>query len=97
MATFLIKREDGHFFQAEPDALARMPMPDFVREDGWGVLRLRHLPSGDLLVVDDEMPGLRAWFEGGSLDAAAETRILAGLTERLAAATGHTLVLIPLA
>jgi hypothetical protein len=98
LANFLIKREDGHFLQVPPNAIELLAAtPDFAREDGWGILRLRHLPSGDVLVVDDEMPGLRAWFEGGHLDVAGETRLVAALTEQLAQATGHTLILVPLA
>lgn len=96
MANFLIKREDGHFLQVRPDVLASLPAADLVREDGWGLLRLRHVATGDFVVIDDEMPGLRIWFEGGRLDRAAEAAIVAALSERLAGATGHALLTIPL-
>ncbi len=96
MANFLIKREDGHFLQLKPEVLANLPTTDLVREDGWGLLRLRHAASGDVVVIDDEMPGLRVWFEGNHLDRAAEDAIVAGLAERLAVASGHAVVTIPL-
>lgn len=96
MANFLIKREDGHFLQLRPDVLASLPTAELVREDGWGLLRLRHVATGDVVVIDDEMPGLRVWFEGGRLDRAAEAEIVAGLSERLAAATGHMVLTIPI-
>ncbi len=96
MANFLIKREDGHFLQLRPEVLACLPTSDLVREEGWGILRLRHVATGDVVVIDDEMPGLRVWFEGGHLDRAAETAIVAGLSERLASVTGHAVLTIPL-
>lgn len=96
MASFLLKREDGRFLVLAPEVLAGLPTADLVREDGWGILRLRHAASGDVAVIDDEMPGLRMWFEGGRLDGAAQEAIAAGLAQRLAATTGHAVVAIPL-
>ena len=96
MGNFLIKREDGHFLQLRPEVLDRLPSAELVRENGWGLLRLRHVATGDIVVIDDEMPGLRVWFEGGRLDRSAEAAIVAGLSERLAGASGHAVLIIPL-
>lgn len=96
MATFLIKREDGRFLQLTPEVLDSLGTGEYVREAGWGILRLRHVVSGVVVVVDDEMPGLRVWFEGGALDALSQHRIAAELAGRLGAATGHAVLTIPI-
>lgn len=96
MATFLVKREDGHFLNVTPATIAALPTAELVREDGWGILRLRHAASGDVVVIDDEMPGLRLWFEGGKLDDATQARIATDIGARLAAATGHPVITIPI-
>ncbi len=96
MASFLIKRDDGHFLRLAPEVLASVGTSDYAREDGWGLLRLRHVASGDVVVIDDEMPGLRVWFEGGALDAASQQTIVSGIAERLGAATGHAVTTIPI-
>ncbi len=91
MAEFLIKREDGHFLRTTPEALAALPTAELVAEPGWGILRLRHTPTGGIVVIDDEMPGLKIWFEGPPIHDGLQRAIVGGLVERLQTASGQEL------
>ena len=91
MAEFLIKREDGHFLRTTPETLAALATAEMVKEEGWGILRLKHVPTGAIAVIDDEMPGLKIWFEGASIHDGLQQAIVGGLVERLQQASGQEL------
>lgn len=94
MAEFLIKREDGHFLRTTPEILAALATADLTPEAGWGILRLKHAPTGGILVIDDEMPGLKIWFEGAAIHAGLQRALVDGLVERLQAASGQAVYVI---
>lgn len=94
MAEFLIKRADGHFLRTTPEVLAALATPELVAEPGWGVLRLKHVPTGAIAVLDDEMPGLKVWFEGAAVHNGLQRAIVDGLVQRLAAASAQDVEVI---
>lgn len=94
MAEFLIKREDGRFLELSQSILGALVTPEFAREDGWGTLRLRHAPSGAVVVISDEMPGLQVWFEGEDIDAALERTIADGLAAQIKTVSGQDVYVI---
>ena len=94
MAEFLIKREDGHFLRTTPETLDALATVELVREDGWGILRLKHVPTGAIAVIDDEMPGLKIWFEGAEIHHGLQKAIVDGLVERMKVASGQDIFVI---
>ncbi len=94
MAEFLIKREDGHFLRTTPETLASLATADLVPEAGWGILRLKHVPTGAVAVIDDEMPGLKIWFEGSEIHEGLQRALVDGLADRLKAASGQDIFVI---
>ncbi len=94
MAEFLIKREDGRFLELSQEMLALLVTPELAREDGWGTLRLRHAPSGAVVVISDEMPGLQVWFEGEKIDDAGQRALADGLAARIKAVSGQDVYVI---
>ncbi|MFN3869702.1 MAG: hypothetical protein ACK4MF_11640 [Hyphomicrobiaceae bacterium] len=94
MAEFLIKREDGHFLRTTPETLAALPTTELKPVAGWGILRLEHGPTGGIVVIDDEMPGLKVWFEGAAIHAGLQRAIVDGLAERLKAASAQDVYVI---
>lgn len=89
MAEFLIKREDGHFLRTTPETLAALATADLVKDEGWGILRLKHVPTGAIAVIDDEMPGLKVWFEGAAIHDGLQRAIVDGIVQRLKAASSQ--------
>ena len=94
MAEFLIKREDGRFLELSQEMLAPLVTPELAREDGWGVLRLRHAATGAVAVIDDEMPGFKVWFEGEKIDDAGQRALADGLAARIKAVSGQDVYVI---
>lgn len=94
MAEFLIKREDGHFLRTTPETLAALATADLVKDEGWGTLRLRHAPSGAVVVISDEMPGLQVWFEGAAIHDGLQKAIVDGIVQRLKAASAQDVYVI---
>ena len=94
MAEFLIKREDGHFLRTTPETLAALVTSDLVKDEGWGILRLKHVPTGAIAVIDDEMPGLKVWFEGAAIHDGLQKAIVDGLLERLKAVSAQDVYVI---
>lgn len=94
MAEFLIKREDGHFLRTTPETLAALATPELVKDEGWGILRLKHVPTGAIAVIDDEMPGLKIWFEGVAIHDGLQKAIVDGLLDRLKAASSQDVYVI---
>lgn len=94
MAEFLIKREDGHFLRTTPETLAALATADLVKDEGWGILRLKHVPTGAIAVIDDEMPGLKVWFEGAAIHDGLQRAIVDGIVQRLQAASAQELYVV---
>jgi hypothetical protein len=94
MAEFLIKREDGHFLRTTPETLAALATADLVKDEGWGILRLKHIPTGAIAVIDDEMPGLKVWFEGAAIHDGLQRAIVDGIVQRLHAASAQDVYVI---
>lgn len=94
MAEFLIKREDGHFLRTTPETLAALATADLVKDEGWGILRLKHVPTGAIAVIDDEMPGLKVWFEGAAIHDGLQRAIVDGIVQRLQAASSQDVYVI---
>lgn len=94
MAEFLIKREDGHFLRTTPETLAALATADLVKDEGWGILRLKHVPTGAIAVIDDEMPGLKVWFEGAAIHDGLQRAIVDGLVARLKSASAQDVYVI---
>lgn len=94
MAEFLIKREDGHFLRTTPETLTALASAELVAEAGWGILRLKHVPTGAVVVIDDEMPGLKIWFEGPAIHDGLQRAIVDGIVERLKSASGQDVYVI---
>ncbi len=94
MAEFLIKREDGHFLRTTPETLAALATADLVKDEGWGILRLKHIQTGAIAVIDDEMPGLKVWFEGAAIHDGLQRAIVDGIVQRLHAASAQDVYVI---
>lgn len=94
MAEFLIKREDGHFLRTTPETLAALAAAEMVKEEGWGILRLKHMPTGAVAVIDDEMPGLKVWFEGAAIHDGLQRSLVDGIVERLQKASDQQVYVI---
>lgn len=94
MAEFLIKREDGHFLRTTPETLAALATAEMEKEDGWGILRLKHIPTGAIAVIDDEMPGLKVWFEGAAIHDGLQRSLVDGIVERLQKASDQAVYVI---
>lgn len=94
MAEFLIKREDGRFLELSQEMLAPLVTPELAREDGWGVLRLRHTATGAVAVIDDEMPGFKVWFEGTAIHDGLQRAIVDELAQKLSATSGQQVYVI---
>lgn len=94
MAEFLIKREDGHFLRTTPETLAALATADLVKDEGWGILRLKHVPTGAIAVIDDEMPGLKVWFEGAAIHDGLQKSIVDGIVQRLKSASAQDVYVI---
>jgi hypothetical protein len=94
MAEFLIKREDGRFLELTQAMLGALVTPEFARGEGWGTLRLRHLPTGAIAVISDEMPGLQVWFEGQDIDDGLQRALADGLAARIKAVSGQGVYVI---
>lgn len=94
VAEFLIKREDGHFLRTTPETLAALATAELVKDEGWGILRLKHAPTGAIAVIDDEMPGLKIWFEGAAIHDGLQKAIVDGIAERLQAASSQDVYVI---
>lgn len=94
MAEFLIKREDGRFLELSQAMLGALVTPEFAREDGWGTLRMKHLSSGAVVVISDEMPGLQVWFEGEDIDDARQRVLADGLAAQIKTVSGQDVYVI---
>lgn len=94
MAEFLIKREDGRFLELSQVMLGALVTPEFAREDGWGTLRLRHAPSGAVVVISDEMPGLQVWFEGEDIEDDRQRALVEGLAAQIKTVSGQDVYVI---
>ena len=94
MAEFLIKREDGHFLRTTPAVLAALATTEMVKEEGWGILRLKHIPTGAIAVLDDEMPGLKIWFEGAAIHDGLQRSLVEGIVQRLQSASAQELYVV---
>lgn len=90
MIEFLIRRDDGEWFDIDYGRLDEMLHPNSVewqRVDGWGIFRIR-VGDGEISFSDED-PGIQVAFESGMIDHESARRIIEEVAANISAVTGQ--------
>ena len=97
MIEFLIRRDDGQWFDFHYDQIPEMLHPstfDFSVVDGWGTHRIR---IGDTdISFSDEDPGFQVCFEGDCIEEATAAKIVAAVAANITSGTAQSHRIVPL-
>ena len=91
MIEFLIRRDDGQWFDFHHDQIPRMLRPsnfEFTAVDGWGTHRIR---IGNIdISFSDEDPGFQVCFESEDVDRETAAKIVSAVAANITSVTGQS-------
>ena len=97
MLEFMIRRDDGQWFDFHYDQVPDMLHPttfDFAVVEGWGTHRIRIADTD--ISFSDEDPGFQVCFEGDGIDPDTAARIVAEVAANVTAVTGQASRVVPI-
>ena len=97
MLEFMIRRDDGQWFDFHYDQVPDMLHPttfDFTVVEGWGTHRIRIADTD--ISFSDEDPGFQVCFEGDGIDPDTAARIVAEVAANVTAVTGQASRVVPI-
>lgn len=97
MIEFLIRRDDGEWFDIDYGRVDEMLHPNSVawqRIDGWGTYRIRVLDAE--VSFSDEDPGILVVFESGTVDHATAEKLVREIATNVTLVTGQASRVVPL-